>query len=488
MGDSLVRSGVRTPSRSNLLVGVAHTIEKKGGAVMFGFCPLRYVFVLVLACAASYSQDASMPPIGPNSAAVAEVASGARAVANASWWGFDADDSTDALQAAIDSSARTVVVPYMGAPWVVRPIRLRGNLELIFDPGVLVLAKRGEFRGGGDSLFRASDCENISIRGYGATLRMWKKDYQNPRYERAEWRMGVAINGCKNVLIEGVRVESTGGDAFYIGATKDHRWCEDVTIRNCVALNNHRQGISVITAQDLLVENCEFSGTCGTAPQAGIDFEPNGPDERLVNCVVRNCVFQDNAGAAMQVYLKPLEKTSEPVSIRFENCVGRLGPAGAAPDEVKATGASGGSGMLIGAILENGPQGVVEFVNCMIENIGREAVSVYAKSATAARVRFERCNWKSAWLNAPEDAAGRAPLAIQRNRPSVAPVVGGIEFMDCVLHDDRDRPALRVYDTDNEHGVTAVQGTIWLNGAHEPRAELGPNPADVSLKILAIPR
>lgn len=450
---------------------------------------IRLAAALLVAGAAVMAQAQRTPPIGPNPQAIAGVASDAVSVANASWWGFDPDDSTEALQAAIDSKAKTVVVPYMGAPWIVRPIRLRGNLELVFDPGVLVLAKRGEFKGGGDSLFEAADCENIAIRGYGATLRMWKKDYQAPPYEKAEWRTGISVSGCKHVLIEGVRIESTGGDGFYIGATSAHPWCEDVTIRNCTAIDNHRQGISVITAQDLLIEHCEFSGTSGTAPQAGIDFEPNSAHERLVNCVVRNCVFQDNAGAAMQIYLKPLDATSRPISIRFENCVGRLGPAGAAADDVRSVGAKGGTGILVGAIKDDGPQGLVEFVNCTIENIGRDAVSVFDKSASSARVRFERCNWSSPWLSAaPEDAATRAPLSIQRFRPSSAAVVGGIDFVDCVLHDDRDRPALRVYGTDVEHGAAGIAGTIWLNGPHAPRADLGPNPKDAALEVRSLER
>ena len=37
--------------------------------------------------------------------AVREVLAGKRAVANAAWWGFDEEDSTDAIQGAINSGA-----------------------------------------------------------------------------------------------------------------------------------------------------------------------------------------------------------------------------------------------------------------------------------------------------------------------------------------------------------------------------------------------
>ena len=111
-------------------------------------------------------------PGAANPAAIEGVHAGSRNEASAAWWGFNAEDATEYLQSAIDSGAKKVVVPFMGTEWIVRPIRLRGNVELVFEPGVLVLAKKGEFRGKGDSLFAATDAENITLRGYGATLRM----------------------------------------------------------------------------------------------------------------------------------------------------------------------------------------------------------------------------------------------------------------------------------------------------------------------------
>ena len=87
-----------------------------------------------------------VPGKGRNPEAVEQVAAGELTTANASWWGFDSEDATDALQGAIDSKAKKVIVPFMGEPWTVRPIMLRSHLELVFEPGVMVLAKKGEFK------------------------------------------------------------------------------------------------------------------------------------------------------------------------------------------------------------------------------------------------------------------------------------------------------------------------------------------------------
>ena len=70
---------------------------------------------------------------------------------------------TDTLQAAINSKAKTLIIPYMGQAWIVRPLILRNDLEIVFEPGVLVLAKRGEFKGKGDSLFTASEVTELDV-------------------------------------------------------------------------------------------------------------------------------------------------------------------------------------------------------------------------------------------------------------------------------------------------------------------------------------
>lgn len=420
----------------------------------------------------------------PNSEAIEALSAGSRTDANAAWWGFDPEDSTEAIQSAIDSGAATVTIPYVGQPWIVRPITLRGNLELILEPGVLVLAKKDEFHGRGDSLFRATDMTDITIRGYGATLRMRKKDYQSEAYERAEWRMGVAIVGCKRVTIEGLRVESSGGDGFYVGSSGKNRWSEDVTIRDCVSHDNHRQGLSVISAQDLLVENCTFSGTSGTPPEAGIDLEPDSADERLVNCVIRNCVFENNSGHQILVYLKPLTNESEPVSIRFENCHSRMGIPGMTLDNFTDMNQRGWSGMSVGAVGDNGPQGSIEFINCTSENTGKEGTKVFDKSAKGARVRFVNCSWTRPWVSAFRDYGGlRVPVLLHLRRPEITQNLGGVDFENCHVYDAVARPTIAAWNDAGAAQIHDVTGTIVVHNSAGASTHFGVEPQNVSLIV-----
>jgi len=252
---------------------------------------------------------------------VKQVKAGTLKEARADWWGFDAGDSTKCLQAAIDSGVKKLTVPNMGKPWVVHPIKLASNQEVVFADGVVLQAIRGGFEGKNDCLLSARSEKNIVLRGTNATLRMHKKDYQDAsRYSRAEWRHTVSFHSCENVKVIGLTLKSSGGDGIYIGdCRKPMNYCKDVVIKDCTIDDNHRQGISVISVVNMLIENCVITNTKGTAPQAGIDFEPNSKGERLFNIIVRNCVFKDNAGAGVILCAHPNED-SAPISFVFENC------------------------------------------------------------------------------------------------------------------------------------------------------------------------
>ena len=85
-----------------------------------------------------------------NATAIQKIESGEIKEAKASWWGFDRDDSTKALQAAINAGAKRLVIENMGAPWIVTPIQIAGDLEIVFEEGVVVEAKKGAFQGGNE--------------------------------------------------------------------------------------------------------------------------------------------------------------------------------------------------------------------------------------------------------------------------------------------------------------------------------------------------
>jgi hypothetical protein len=143
------------------------------------------------------------------------------------------------------------------------------------------------------SVVRAVGARNVRIRG-GSILG-----------ERAahlgtdgEWGMGILIRGCDNVLIENVRTAECWGDGICVvpmtaGTGTE---CRNVVIRNCRSHNNRRQGLSITGCIGVVVEHCEFSDTAGTAPQSGIDLEPDTEYDRVRDVRIAHCTFLRNAG------------------------------------------------------------------------------------------------------------------------------------------------------------------------------------------------
>jgi len=155
--------------------------------------------------------------VAPNEQAIADVRTGRTTTAKALWWGFDPKDTTRSLQAALNSRCDKLIVENMGRPWLVTTIELPSNKEVVFEPGVVVIAKRGEFLGKHDCLFIAKGVDNLALRGTGAVFRMHKQDYHRPPYESAEWRHALSFRGCNDVLIEGLTLSQSGGDGIYLG-------------------------------------------------------------------------------------------------------------------------------------------------------------------------------------------------------------------------------------------------------------------------------
>ncbi|MBR3219482.1 MAG: right-handed parallel beta-helix repeat-containing protein [Thermoguttaceae bacterium] len=259
--------------------------------------------------------------IAPDREKLARVADGTITAARASWWGFNEQDSTEILQAALDSGVSVLTIDKQQSPWIVRPLKIPSDIEVILDDEVTVEAKEGEFFGLVDSLLTITG-ENVTLRGgRGSVLKMRKRDYQNPPYELSEWRHAVRLHAVRNVVIRDLTIRASGGDGVYVGAGANDEPCENVVIRNVLCDDNNRQGISVVTARGLLIEDCVLANTSGLPPQAGIDIEPNKPNQCLVDCVVRRCLMANNAGDGIEIYLPYINADSEPISVTVEDCL-----------------------------------------------------------------------------------------------------------------------------------------------------------------------
>lgn len=442
---------------------------------------IRWFLIVAVCCGMGFRlQAADEAPKEParktglrryDPAAVQEVQSGRRTTASAVWWGFEEMDATRCLQAAINSGAKKVIVPNMGTDWVITPLTLAGDQEIVFEPGVVVAAKRGAFQGTHDSLFKAQGKSRIKLVGYGATLRMQKQDYMSDEYAKAEWRSALYFDSCQELGIYGLTIRDTGGDGVYLGDSGELGFNRSVVIQDVVFDNNYRQGISLISAQDVTIENCVFKNTSGTGPAAGIDLEPDHPSSRLIDITVRNCTAENNVGPGFIVSPAKLSSKSADISVLFENCLVKSG---------------GSHGLMVSGIRDDGPGGWIEFRNCHVQDTRLHGARILDKSADNVRLRFVNCTWKNV-ARAGIDAGGyegvpNLPIMIHVRGPHWTGKPGGIEFVDCRLLDRHSRPFI-AYRAPfaNAPQLHDLKGNITVIGPQPHTADLGSGAVGIEL-------
>lgn len=182
----------------------------------------------------------------------------------------------------------------------VTPITMPSDVTLHCHPQALIKAKTGY--GINDRLLNFNGAKNITIEANGAAIQMLKSEYTT-----GEQRHAVFMINSADVRIRNLRAIDSGGDGFYIGRdTAAGTHCKRIRIEGCYAGNNRRQGMSIVSAEDVWVNDCAFEGTTGTDPQCGLDIEPNDGQDVLRNINVRGLRTSSNSGGGILVALRAL--------------------------------------------------------------------------------------------------------------------------------------------------------------------------------------
>lgn len=158
------------------------------------------------------------------------------------------------------------------------------------------------------------DQQDIHIEGCGGKIIGDRDDHTGVT---GEWGMGVSIRGSSRVTIRDLGVEDCWGDGYYIGSTANQAWSEDILLENPSTLRARRNGLSLVSAKRFTCVRGHFADTNGTAPQWGIDIEPNSASEFLEDILFVHPRTSDSASHGFGIYLNAMEGTSNRVSIRI---------------------------------------------------------------------------------------------------------------------------------------------------------------------------
>lgn len=394
-------------------------------------------------------------------------------------FGFNEVDATLNIQNAFDSQYDTIVIDFTGKDWIVKPLFAKSNKVVIFQSGVVLMAKQGEFKEVKDVLITITNANNITLLGYGATLRMRKADYQNTAlYVHSEWRHAINIQAflnqpVENIVVKGFHIEQSGGDGICIAGISGYPSSEpiqpkNVLIQDVVCDDNHRQGISLTGGIDVKIINTILKDTKGTPPQAGIDFEPDW--ERLLNVSMTNCYFSNNRVNGIEFYLyRPAWKGPSAISLTLDNC------------HVDSDDGMQGIALGIHNVQDvDGSDGTITFNDCSFRNRTiYNTINIADKSAVKAKVILNRCYI--------EQTNSRGSLiSLSTSNADIKNVItyGGLEFNNCIVNDRYDRNFMSFADNSGTgRGIRDVQATLTVNNPFGAKYALGATTQNVNIKI-----
>jgi hypothetical protein len=321
----------------------------------------------------------------------------------------DGADSTAILAAAFNQSHSSVNIAG-GHTCVSEPLQIRGehNLTVTLSPRAEIQAKRGSklfgalltLEGASDITIQgvpsdvvpaaggqAEDPYNLTVADLARpTLRMWREEYlDRSKYVYSEWRHVIQIEGCSRLTLHNLRLTNSGGDGIYVLGVRG------AIFSAITSDHNFRQGMSVIGAQGLVVSDSVFAFTRGTAPMAGIDFEPNEASQQITGVEVHSTRLLRNAGSGVAFTLHAYTAASPPCSVLLNNTL-VVGPLTAAPS---AGGRSPTKkhyrrwGMLFEAWSTGLPSGQVEFIDTtVVDTVGWGSPVIWVEKPCQLTVAF----------------------------------------------------------------------------------------------------
>ena len=351
--------------------------------------------------------------------------------------GFGGDD-TNVLQTALDYTAahgETLEIPAGG--YNLNPVSFPNNANVFVDAGVTMTANPGY--GNGTTMLNIHS-SNVTITGAAAAVSIFHM--RKGEYTSGESRHCLGIENASNVTVSGISCNDSGGDGVYVRASTN------VTIQDSIFNNNRRQGSS-ITGQvnHIHYYRDHFTNTNGTAPQAGIDIEPDAPGDFLLDVKIQDCYTDGNAGDGLMVSTWLMNPTSKPIDVtvlrNHATGNGRFGYSGQNNDPSNAPG-------------------TILIQDSFSDQSGSYGAAGYFYEANGAALIFQNLTVTNPHTHGPSVYGDNAAVGVVRggskNNPAGTQPIGNVHFLNIniALTDGKSDRYFNFNDA-SEKGVANVQ-------------------------------
>ncbi len=222
-------------------------------------------------------------------------------------------DYTAAIQKAV---SKFDVLIFPGFPLLVndKGIIFHDNQKVLFTPGSQL--RLAPSQNASYSVIRVENAKNVKLVNPVVI-----GDMKSHIGKSGEWGMDIAILGADHITLINPETSNAWGDGIYVGPSAKNKIASNIAITGAQSGNNRRNGLSIVSVDQLSVTNSEFFKNVGTAPKAGIDFEPNNNNAEITGVNLQNIKTYDNH-YGIEVELAALNKngnTRKTVNININN-------------------------------------------------------------------------------------------------------------------------------------------------------------------------
>lgn len=223
----------------------------------------------------------------------------------------DTDNFNAAITAVHNAGGGTVYVPvgtYLIDPEVSIIMKSNVLLDMVDSTRIIKVKTSDTSR---YNVIRIHNRTNSQVKGGKILGERYTHINLLPDTVKNEWGMGISIYGSTSCRVINTVITDCWGDGIVVGSQTSDYNAPNQSV-NCVitgvkSRNNRRQGLTIGAVDSLIVVNSKFTHTNGTAPQAGIDIEPDKLPATKVH--IKNCEIAYNTKVGILMV-----KNSQPTS------------------------------------------------------------------------------------------------------------------------------------------------------------------------------
>lgn len=292
------------------------------------------------------------------------------------------------------------------------------NQTIICENGVTICAISGSMTNTANAvLWDITRKNNVTIKSSGrAIFTMDRTNFP----AGSQFHHGFQIQNSNNIYLENLSAICSGGDGFYTGSDSvDTNPTTNLTLKNCIADGNFRNGITVNHNVNTTVQNSIFRNQKGSSICAGICVESDWVYSKFINVNFINCDIYGNTTCGVNINLLAAngsDSTSNTPSVNFIN------------NTISAYASFNTPGIQCMGPIQNGPLGNINFVDTIVNSTTGAGFSIGSKCSTLTAYAFTRCVFKNYALS---KASSLNRIFADSSYPLTGFWYGGVTFNQC---------------------------------------------------------